>query len=83
MPIFIPEINFGERFPEVTSASVSAEFKIEADGTFEVTLTVGTKNLDADLYILETLRSQTKWSPRLKNGQPTEDTRTLDLDIER
>lgn len=82
-PLFVPQILLAEKFPQVTSASVTVKFVIRTDGTFEVTMTRGTGNLDADLYILESLRSQARWSPRMESGEPVEDLRTVDLDIER
>lgn len=82
-PLFIPQIDLSAKFPEVTSASVTVRFLVHPDGTFEVTMTEGTGNLDADLYILESLRSQARWSPRLESGEPVEDRPVVDLDIER
>ena len=80
-PTFQPEFNLSERFPQLQSVSVKAEFKIEKDGSYEPTLLTSTGNPTADVVILGKLL-EFEWLPALNKGEPIEDVRVLDISLD-
>ncbi len=81
-PLHLPSLDLPEQYSAVTSASVRAEFKIAADGSFTVTLLQATGTPDLDRYILGLLE-KARWSPRKIAGVAVADVRTVDLVLER
>ena len=81
MPISQPEFNLSERFPNLESVSVKAEFKIAADGTYEPTLLNTSGDPTADVVILARLLEY-QWLPAMEKGVPKDDVRILDINLE-
>lgn len=81
MPISQPEFNLSDRFPELKSVKVKAEFKINKDGSYEPTLMSGSGNPTADVVILAKLLEY-KWLPALDKGVPIEDVRVLQIRLD-
>ncbi len=71
-----------DHYQDFRSASLQAEFLIEADGRFQVRILRGTGIEDLDREIEQILK-QAKWSPRKIAGVPVTDRRVVDIDIER
>jgi len=80
-PTSRPEFNLGKRFPNLTSVTIKAEFKIGKDGSFEPTLLTSSGDPTADVVILGRLL-EFEWLPALEKGVPVEDVRVMDITLQ-
>ena len=80
-PVTYPSLKSVKGFRALKSASVTAEFRIGADGSANVSLLKGTGQpiLDSDILIV---LLAVKWTPKTVGGVPVPDIQVMDIDSE-
>ncbi len=80
-PVTFPSLGGVKEFRDLKSVSVTAEFRIGADGSTTVSLLRGTGQPALDSKILIVLLAL-KWTPKTMGGVPVSDIQVMDIDSE-